>query len=192
MAIVLNYAMWKQIIPMLKSRTVKLTPEENDDLFLQDMRGALKKKYSKERSGVHVSDLVGCAKRKVYEHIDPQDVSENQLLYYVTGAAVHGVKQDLVGNIDGEKYSVEKLVKYRDKLLEGHIDLFNNEMKMPIEMKTARMTSDQLISKGANDTYLVQLAMYMALTNTDKGLLEYILLSSEIRRILSWIYINSK
>ena len=181
MSFILNYFLWKQIGEMLKSKTVKLTPEENEELFLSDMKTALfNKNVSQERTGTHVSDLTGCMRKKVYEKIDPTTPTNNQLMYFTTGSAVHGVLQDLTQHLNLDKYDIEKEVKYDKDVLQAHIDLYNKEIHMPVEIKTARMTSDMLISYGANDTYLLQLAMYLALTNTEHGLIEYILLSQKV------------
>lgn len=172
--------MWQQIIPMLKKNTTKLTPSENDEIFLKDMRTALKKIYDKDRDGVHVSDITGCLRKHVLGYLDKDyEITEDQLLYYTTGAAVHQVKQDLAKTLDPEKYTVEKATNYKEGILEAHIDVYNNVDKFPIEMKTARMTADQLIRYGANSSYLLQLAMYLVLTGSNDGLLEYILLSQK-------------
>ncbi|NOJ30483.1 MAG: hypothetical protein DA328_09990 [Nitrososphaeraceae archaeon] len=64
--------------------------------------------------------------------------------------------------------------------IKAHIDLFNNELNMPIEMKTARMDSTQLQKYGGPSvTYLLQLAIYLILTKTNKGLLYYNLLAQK-------------
>lgn len=176
--------MWSQeTIKLLKSKTVKLTPEQNQDLFLNDFIEALTIKHSEKRTGIHVSDLAGqCFKKKVYETIpELQDKpSEDQVMYFTTGSAVHGVKQDLAETLSKEKYSREKAVNHEEGLLEGHIDLFNNFEDMPIELKTTRQTADMHLKNGPNEGYLLQLAMYLALTNTEEGLLEYILLAQKV------------
>lgn len=181
MSPLINHMWSKETIELLKSKTVKLTPEENQELFLNDFIEALTIKHSKKRTGVHVSDIAGqCFKKKVYEHTEVWIPDEDQVMYYTTGSAVHGVNQDLAETLSKEKYSTEKETKHSDGILEAHIDIFNNFENMPIELKTTRQTADMHIKNGPNEGYLLQLAMYLALTNTDEGLLEYILLGQRV------------
>jgi len=126
----------------------------------------LTEQYSKERRGIHVSDLVSCLRKTVYEKIQPIPLSETDLMLFVLGEGHHQVIQLLAGK--GEVFSEQKL--QMDEVV-GTVDLLDNGV--PIEIKTRR-TKD----REPEDNHLKQLSYYMAMIPSNVGLLLYVMLNN--------------
>ncbi|MDX1371724.1 MAG: hypothetical protein R3321_04605 [Nitrososphaeraceae archaeon] len=151
----------------------KLTNEELDEVFLKDMREALITLYNQNREGYHVSDITSCIRKKIFNIIDPVPLTNREVNWFQRGRSIGNVIQELAQTLSKEKYTVEKEVKSPSKILEGHVDLYNNFDKLPIELKTAAKYADELILNGPSFNYILQIAIYMALNGDKKGLLYF-------------------
>jgi len=127
---------------------------ENTEL-LHEFVSKLESKYSTVvRTSIHVSDLIYCSRRSLFQRVIPKPTTEREMGYFLDGATRHRALQGL-SNMEYEK----RVKKFG---VVGSIDLFN---KVPIEYKSTRM------SKGISDTYIKQLGYYCTLLDKANGIL---------------------
>jgi CRISPR/Cas system-associated exonuclease Cas4 (RecB family) len=159
--------------------------------YLNLLIKSLENKYNNEnRTGVHVSDLVLCPRKAVFRKVDPQPLKMEELGYYTSGRAIHEAIQTLAQHYNDEnfrsalenakfgekcvipkgRFEEEKLVEWNG--IEGHIDLFDSENRVPIECKSTRLKD----IKEPNKHHVKQLKAYMAFLGLHKGSILYQLL----------------
>jgi len=127
---------------------------------------ALYEEYGQERDGVHVSDLIYCPRKTCFQKLEPLPITNIQLNFFTSGKAIHGALQSLLKKYP-DRFEIEKEVWYND--LVAHIDIFDRETGVPIEAKSARIKN---IEKPKPHN-LKQLEAYMAMTDSDKGIILY-------------------
>lgn len=178
--------MWKDIIPLLISSWHKLDDKEAEEQFLKYFYEALESYYnSRSRSpdDVHVSTINKCHKKAVYETMFPTPLTGVDFEHFITGEAIHKVIQTLGDSWDKDRYIVDQSKYDKDMDLTFSVDLFDKKRNIPLELKTVRKDYNMLMktisdpTQGLPITYLLQLALYLIATNTNKGLLYYNLLA---------------
>ncbi len=112
--------------------------------------------YSKQREGVHVSDLVLCMRQVVFRRIRPVSPTVKQLGYFLDGARRHEALQSLYGEGVVEKKGEFEGVQYS-------IDIYDG---FPIEFKTTRARA------AVNEHWIRQLIYYMLATGSKTGILQ--------------------
>ena len=165
--------------------------------LMTELKSALYVEYNKERTGVHVSDLIYCQRESVFRKLNPIAVTDKELNFFTSGQAIHTAIQTLAKS--HSKYEIEKGVEFypaqneytkniegvtKDLKIEAHIDLFDTVNNIPIEAKTARKarlgTYDKSSRRWSKETpksfNVTQLKIYMALMDSSKGYLIYQLL----------------
>lgn len=132
----------------------------------QKLIETLTEQYFKERTDIHVTDLVSCLRKAGYAKIQPMPLSETDLMLFVLGEGHHQVIQLLAGKgavIAEQNVELEGVV--------GTVDLLDSGV--PIEIKTRR-TKD----REPEDSHLKQLSYYMAMVPSNVGLLLYLMLNN--------------
>jgi len=128
------------------------------------MMKALKTAFSRDndtRTGLHVSDLVYCLRKAWYRRQQNyrDDIDDNSILYFVRGRSLH----DLL-----EKLYAQREVRVIYNGIKGTIDAITHDNKA-VEIKTTK----KLWKNTPNDHHLKQLQYYLAMYNTDIGILLY-------------------
>jgi len=137
---------------------------EEGSPFKDQLIQLLTKEYGKEREGVHVSDLLMCMREQVFRRLQPMPIDEKDLSFYALGEGAHLALERLAGK--GGAVS-EKVVIVNG--ITGTIDVFDN---IPIEIKTTRSRDPT-----PKPFHLKQLGYYMAMTNSNVGVLLYIMMN---------------
>ncbi len=127
---------------------------------------ALTDRYSRERSDIHVSDLVGCLRKSVYKRLQPAALSETTLMLFMLGEEHHQSIQSLAST---KMAAVEKHVEY-DGIV-GTVDVV--DLSVPVEIKTRR-TKD----REPDPHHVKQLSYYMAMMRSNIGILFYVMLNN--------------
>jgi len=137
----------------------------------------LKKEYSKPRTGTHVSDIILCLRESVWRKIDPQPLTSRDLSFFALGSGSHLALQRLAnkGDIEDEKH-----LEYKG--IVGSVDMYQ---KIPIEVKTSRSKYE---IKEPKPFHLTQLRFYMAMLNSNVGVLFYFLMNNFEKYFDSWTY----
>jgi hypothetical protein len=141
---------------------VNKTPniKENKELE-QYFIDKLTEKYSIDREGIHVSDLVYCLKEALFKKYLKRPTSIDSLMFFLDGEQRHGGFQGLVPNLKNE----DRINKYG---IVATVDLFNPEENAPankiIEIKTTRKKPQGEIASH----YIRQGAYYCVLRGTRK------------------------
>ena len=140
-------------------------------VYTDMMCAALKKKYEKLRDGIHISDVLLCPRRAVHRKLFPDlhPITPKELNYFTSGQSMHGAISDLALEHPGKFESDMPVLT--PKYPEAHIDLYDKSACIPIEIKTFRGKAEN-IPKPHN---VAQLKAYMALTDTEWGVLKYFL-----------------
>ena len=157
----------------------------NNSRLMTELKSSLFIEYNKERTGVHVSDILLCMRETVFRKLRPEAVTDRELGYYTSGRAIHEAIQNLAKHFP--KYEVEKEINYQVDdvlIIKAHIDLYDKENNIPIEAKTVRNsrlgTYNKATRSWSEETpksfNVEQLKMYMSLTNADIGYIIYQLL----------------
>lgn len=141
-----------------------VTTSAAEPSILNMLYNALYEEYDVPREGVHVSDITFCPRKTCYQKIDPLPLDNKQLNFFTSGKAIHGALESLIKKYP-HRYEFEKEVELEG--LSGHIDIYDKELKMPIEAKSARVK--EMLKPKAH--YISQLEGYMALTDSDTGLI---------------------
>lgn len=137
---------------------------EEDEDIVQDMIRVLKVAFSrdtKERTGIHVSDLVYCLRKAWYRRQEDfkEDLDNNSILFFVRGRSLH----DLL-----EKLYAQREVRVKYNGVKGTIDAITHDNQI-VEIKTTK----KLWKDQPNDHHLKQIAYYMAMYGTNRGVLLY-------------------
>ena len=133
-------------------------------MILEELYKSLYEEYSKVRAGVHISDITLCPRESCFRRLDPKPLTNTDLNFFTSGKAIHEALQSLVKKYP-DRFEIEKEVKFGD--IVGHIDLFDLTNHIPIEAKSARVKT--MTEPKAH--YLKQLEAYMALTQSDTGII---------------------
>lgn len=150
-------------------------------MILNELTGTLKNHYDTVlRDGIHVSDLTLCMRKMVFRKLKPVPTTMKELNFFTSGRAIHDAIQTLAQY--NPKYQIEKEVEHRfirnieegskvdpNLRVTGHIDLYDSENNIPVECKSSRANQQ----KGIKSFHLKQLEIYMAMVNSEKGLMLY-------------------
>jgi len=80
-------------------------------MFIEDCKQGLRRKYSKEkRTGIHVSDLLLCPRKSIFDKIKPQKIGDLELSFFTTGRMAHEAIQATVE--DNPDYVAEHEINY--------------------------------------------------------------------------------
>lgn len=126
----------------------------------------LTEQYSEVRIGIHVSDLLSCIRKTVFEKFQPRSLSETDLMLFVLGEGHHQIIQLLAGK---GVVTVEQEVELDGVI--GTVDLLENGV--PIEIKTRRTKN-----REPEDTHVRQLSYYMAMVQSNVGVPLYVMLNN--------------
>src|SRR5438445_6389838 len=88
----------------------------------------MEQRYSRPRTGWHVTDIVLCPRQRVFKEIDPLPLTNKELNMYSSGRAVHEALQYLLMS-NPRRFEKEKYVEYND--IEGSIDIFDKKRNVP-------------------------------------------------------------
>ena len=141
---------------------------EEGSPYREKLLKLLEEQYAQEREGTHVSDLILCIREQVFRKLEPKAIDERDLVSYALGEGAHVALQKLA-----EKGSAiaEREIKVDGVI--GTIDLFDG---VPIEIKTMRSDDDSVRS-----FHVTQLKYYMAMTNSNVGILLYLMVNNRGR-----------
>ena len=149
---------------LYKAESISKTMNVVEPSILNNLFNALYEEYDVKREGVHVSDITFCPRKTCYQKIDPLPLDNKQLNFFTSGKAIHAALESLAKRYP-YRYELEKEVKFDG--IEAHIDIFDKELNMPIEAKSAR--TNKMLEPKAH--YVSQLEAYMAMTDSDTGLI---------------------
>lgn len=141
---------------------------EEGSPYREKLLKLLQEEYAQEREGTHVSDLILCIREQVFRKLEPKPIDERDLAAYALGEGAHVALERLAekGSAIAEKeISVDGVI--------GTIDLFDG---VPIEIKTIRSDDDSVRSY-----HVTQLKYYMAMTNSNVGILLYLMVNNRHR-----------
>lgn len=123
----------------------------------RDVLDSCKKMLSKERFGIHVSDLV--SPRLAYlRKTHGNRISDKQAMMFVGGIAHHGIIESLA-----IKYGDTKEKKIELDGIYGSVDC--TRMGYPVEVKSTRAWKTDMVSED----YVTQLRMYCVIMGKNKG-----------------------
>jgi CRISPR/Cas system-associated exonuclease Cas4 (RecB family) len=143
-------------------------PEMNRDMEMEkDVYDVCRKWLSKDRTGIHVSDLIS-PRQAFLKKMHGNRVSDGQVGKFVAGIAHHGILESMV-----VKYGDTSEKKVNFEGIFGSIDATRNGF--PVEIKTSRAWKSTMIS----DDYIKQLKMYCVLLNKTKGYIMIFFLSTK-------------
>lgn len=163
---------------------------------------ALYETYQDNRTGIHVSDIVLCPRKRVFRELEPKPITNIELNFFTSGKAIHAALQDLAKH--NGSYEIEQEIYLRDdrtsvlglthlmqeiheetkgefmsahnldenNCISGHIDIYDRANNVPIEAKSMRKAS---VDKP-KPHHVQQLKVYMAITGADYGIVLYQLL----------------
>lgn len=137
--------------------------------LLTELTEALYKEYSKPRDGIHISDLLLCPRKTVFQKLEPQELTMRELNFFSSGRAIHEALQQLA-LMYPDKYEKEKEVSYMDCI--GHVDIYDKINNIPIEAKSMRKAKVD----RPKDFHVEQIKSYMAILGASKGIILYQLL----------------
>jgi hypothetical protein len=157
------------------------------------LKEALLEHYSKRRPGVHVSDLNGCLRKKVFETIDPRELDDKALNNFSSGRGIDGAVEDLT-YIKRDKYKQKPELWISHKTGDpifwydagpddicAHPDIWDTEMNIPIEGKSNKTETVWLdkfdtMNSPPPASNVKQLLYYMAMANKTYGrlLIQYV------------------
>jgi hypothetical protein len=155
------------------------TETKNQINIKQRIFSTWEQKHNTRRTGaVHVSDLSHCLRKSVFSRLDqnPEPPNEQSIKSLLVGAAVHQYIENLLGN---EEFESEKEIIWTSPSgvkLVAHPDMIHKSTKTIIEFKTSTAIA---VMKTPYSSHLRQLKTYMAILNSQNGVLMYILLNSE-------------
>jgi hypothetical protein len=69
--------------------------------YIALMQEAMEERFSKPRSGHHVTDIVMCARQRVYREIDPVPIGAKTVSIFSAGKAIHGSSCSIGGRLKG-------------------------------------------------------------------------------------------
>jgi len=116
----------------------------------------LRMEYTKQREGIHVSDLVLCMRQASFRKVKPVSPTVKQLGYFLDGARRHEALQSLYGEGVAEKKGEFDGIQYS-------IDMYDG---FPIEFKTTKARV------AVNEHWIRQLIYYMLATGSRTGILQ--------------------
>ncbi len=137
---------------------------EEGSPFKEKLLKLLEAEYAQKREGTHVSDLVLCIREQVFRNIEPMPIDEKDLVAYALGEGAHVALEKLAEKGGG---IAEREIKLNGVI--GTIDVFDN---VPIEIKTTRAEDDT-----PRPYHIKQLTYYMAMTNSNVGILLYLMVN---------------
>jgi hypothetical protein len=153
--------------------------EKNQINIKQRIFSAWEQKHNTRRTGaVHVSDLSHCLRQSCFRRLDknPEPPNEQSIKSLLVGAAAHQYIENLLGN---EEFESEKEIIRTSpsgvKLI-AHPDMIHRPTNTIVEFKTSTAIA---VMKTPYSSHLRQLKTYMAILNSQNGILLYILLNSE-------------
>ena len=88
--------------------------------------------HDKERTGIHVTDVVGCLKQAYYNHVNPQPMRIHEKMLLFLGTMTHKMLEDAV---DEQRFDAELPLKALG--IEGTADVVYHDGKI-VDLKTTR------------------------------------------------------
>jgi DNA-binding protein Fis len=146
-----------------------IAAEKEKTRILPNLYKALYQEYKETRTGIHVSDIVLCPRKRVFREIEPMPVTALELNFFTSGKAIHAAIQSLAARYP-DRYALEYPLDYNG--ISGHVDIYDKQNNIPIEAKSMRKASIET----AKPHQVKQLKAYMAITDAAKGLMLYQLL----------------
>lgn len=146
------------------------TPEEQ--LVIPNLLKGLYNKYRKNdevRAAdglIHISSVNLCMREKVFQNLRPEPLTPRKLKWFSNGTAIHHKVQSLMEEFPG-RYKLEMEVKKGN--IVAHIDLYDQELQLPIELKSLSSAGEE----APKNFHVDQLKMYMALTDSERGVVFY-------------------
>ena len=128
--------------------------------LIDELIGALKEKYDKERKGCHISDICLCPRESVFRRLNPSALSTMDFMFFIMGSGQHDVIQSLRHWLGNKRMITEKSISY--KSVRGHVDAIIDDVV--VEIKTQRTKEHSLKSH-----YVTQIKSYMAMLNRKFG-----------------------
>jgi len=141
---------------ILLSQNTHCTLKE-DTRIEKNVRKNLEIEYSKQREGIHATDLTLCLRQSLFRKINPVGPSMKSISYFVDGSRRHETLQKLNGSGVTEKEVEFEGVKCT-------IDVLDNGT--PIEFKTTRAKN------AISEHWIRQLIFYMLSVNSSFGVLQ--------------------
>lgn len=133
-------------------------------MIVEVLKESLFEEYSKERTGIHVSDITLCPRESCFRRLDPKPLTMTDINFFSSGRAIHEALQSLVAKYP-DRFEKEKEIKYNG--IEGHIDIFDKTYHVPIEAKSARVKKMDV----PKEHYIRQLEAYQAITDSETGII---------------------
>lgn len=137
--------------------------------LIEELSAALFTEYNKPRDGIHISDLLLCPRKTVFQKLEPQPLTMRELNFFSSGRAIHEALQQLA-LMYPDKYEKEKEVSYQDCV--GHVDIYDKINNIPVEAKSMRKAKVD----RPKDFHVEQIRSYMAILGSSKGIILYQLL----------------
>lgn len=132
-------------------------------MYLEQLLTSLYEKFNgDERSGIHVSDLTLCPRKSVWRKLNPEPCTPRDLNFFSSGRSIHDSIQTLA-NHNKKKFEIEKELSWEG--ISGHVDLVDTENNIPIECKSARVKTMDVVKPH----YVSQLKAYMAILGSKTG-----------------------
>jgi len=110
-------------------------------------------RFSKRRSGIHVSDLTMCIRQAAFRRLHPRPLTERDLSFFSAGRGHH----DLLESI----YGAEREVRREWNGITANYDLLDS---VPVELKTSRS-----FWRHVQPHWIRQLGFYCAIENVNVG-----------------------
>ena len=140
-----------------------------DPDLLTELTNALFAEYSKPRDGIHISDMLLCPRKTVFQKLQPIPLKMKELNFFTSGRAIHEALQRLALAYPN-KYDIEKEVTYHG--CTGHVDIYDRVSNIPVEAKSMRKAKVD----RPKDFHVEQIKSYMAILGADNGFILYQLL----------------
>lgn len=167
--------------------------KERKPSILPVLREALLEHYSKPRPGVHVSDLNGCIRKKIFEIEDPRELDDKSLNNFSSGRGIDGAVEDLT-YIKRDQFRQKPELWLSIETGEpifwfdagpndicAHPDIWDMKLNIPIEGKSNKtesvwMEKFNTMNEPPPASNVKQLLYYMAMANKTYGrlLIQYV------------------
>lgn len=150
------------------------------------LKEALLEKNSKERGGIHVSDVIGCIRKSVWQKLVPVLPTDKDLNNFTSGKGIDGALEDLT-YIKRERFRAKPELWISIETGEpifwydagpddicAHPDIWDKELNIPIEGKSNKTENIWIekfntLEEAPPTSNVKQLLAYMAMGNKSYG-----------------------
>lgn len=158
--------------------------ENAGEEYLAIIKSVQLARYSKQRNGLHGSDILYCMRQAVLRKLEKSHgLSDTESFYFFRGEAIHLALEKIFGDYDKQRFLTEQTFARNDMTFTP--DVIDSLKKRIIEIKT---TDTDLLDKPWPSNKL-QLKRYMAVTGIPHGLIVYLLLRNPAKPYLFFDYI---